>query len=61
MKVVLNIFNLSTKPARLLHIFFDELSDLYNVEILTKTLLMNQFNFFCKISSYDLVRYKKRM
>ena len=42
MKVVLNIFNLSDKPARLLQIFFDELSDGYNVEMLLKTLFMNR-------------------
>ena len=43
MKVVINIFNLSDKPVRLLHIFFDELSDGYNVEMSMKTLFMSSF------------------
>ena len=43
MKVVLNIFNLSDKPVRLLQIFFDELSDGYNVEIIITSFFFNQF------------------
>ena len=35
-EVVLNIFNLSDKLVRLLPIFFDELLDRYNVEMLLK-------------------------
>ena len=38
MKVVLNIFNLSDKLVRLLQIFFDELLDGYNVEMLIEIL-----------------------
>ena len=41
MTVVKNIFNLSDKPIRLLQIFFDKLSDRYNVEILINTLKKN--------------------
>ena len=41
MKIVLNIFNLSDRPVRLLQIFFDALLDRYNVEILINILFMN--------------------
>ena len=37
----LNIFNLSDKPVRLLQIFFDELSDRRNVEMLITILFMD--------------------
>ena len=39
MKMVLNIFSLSDKPVRLLKIFFDELSDGNNVEMLVKNFI----------------------
>ena len=51
MKVVLNIFNLSDNPVRLLQIFFHELSDGYNVEMLIKLYLSINLNFFPTISS----------
>ena len=38
MKIVLNVFHLSDKKVKLLQIFFDELSDGYNVEMFIKTL-----------------------
>ena len=51
MKVVLNIFNLSDKPVRLLQSFFVELSDGYNIEMLIKTSFTNRFkHFLAKIS-----------
>ena len=43
MKVVLNIFYLYDKHVWLLQIFFDELWDRYDVEILIKTLFMYRF------------------
>ena len=39
MKKVLNIFNLCDKLVRLLQIFFDELLDRYNVEMLIKNFI----------------------
>ena len=48
MKVVLNIFNLSDRPLRFLQIFFDKLSEGYNIDILIKSIFMNPFqNYFC--------------
>ena len=41
MKVVLNIFNLFDKPVKIVANFFDG----YNVEMLIKTLFMNELNF----------------
>ena len=48
----LNIFNLFDRLVRLLQIFFDELSDGYNVEMLIKTLFMNQLKKFIYISIF---------
>ena len=56
MKVVLNNFNLSYKPVRLLQLFFDELSDGYNVEMLIKYLFKNQFKTFL-LTFLDLMNH----
>ena len=60
MKAVLNFFNLSDKLVRLLQIFFDELSDGYNIEMLIKTLIMNLLKLFLLQFLLDLVNLNIR-